>query len=409
MLDKIVKRLAGEGVDGIVFKEKIITINHRRTGARVTAGIIKAVKSFLWLRGRKNARVFGAELASGIECRVVGITVQIALFEDVVPERKAVLDAEGISPIVAGASELRRPRERLHQAEVGLYSEVEAFEVDDVVELRRGNFCAFGVTREVTSVCSVDPVVESPAQAVDAKLLVPLLKSGEENGANVGLAVTGGIFGVNDVGSSREQDALPPTHDSGGEVEAIEEEGGLIVFAIAIEVFEKANAPAWFAVDAGGIVGHFCDPEFAVCPPINSDRILHQGFGRDEFDRVTLRNVDCFQGFGGRAGTGGDLGLLVVRACDASSVIVSFGIVPGHGLGEKSDFIEASFKGKGAAEAIVGGLGWRDFSVNFGSGISIEEERETCAIVREEDVMPGVELELCGALKLLISVLHDQG
>ena len=49
VLDEIVKWFAGKGVHGFVVEEKVIAIDHGRTGAGVAAGVVETVESFLWL------------------------------------------------------------------------------------------------------------------------------------------------------------------------------------------------------------------------------------------------------------------------------------------------------------------------------------------------------------------------
>ena len=78
--------------------------------------------------------------------------------------------------------------------------------------------------------------------------------------------------------------ALPPGHHAGREAEAVEEDGRLVVAAVAVGVLQDADLAAGLAlaVDPEGIVAHLDDPEPAVGAPVERDRVLHQRLGGDQ-------------------------------------------------------------------------------------------------------------------------------
>ena len=111
--------------------------------------------------------------------------------------------------------------------------------------------------------------------------------------ALVAFAIAIGVLGVEDVGDVGDEDAVLPGRESGGMFQAVEEEGGLIVHAVAIGVFEDFHAAclqlrnlllsdaAVLGFFAGGkrVVAHFHDPHAALRIPVDEDRVLHQRLG----------------------------------------------------------------------------------------------------------------------------------
>ena len=120
---------------------------------------------------------------------------------------------------------------------------------------------------------AVNPVVEAVAQAVDAGLPVAGIEPGEDDFANVGLAVAVGVLGINDVGGGTDQHALLPRRDAVGKVDLVEKDGRLVVLAVAVGVFEQTDAAARLIIplEAGGVVEHFGDPQFAVRTEVDGD------------------------------------------------------------------------------------------------------------------------------------------
>ena len=67
------------------------------------------------------------------------------------------------------------------------------------------------------AVGAVNPVIETPRQAVDAVLRIALDEAGVERHAQVGLAGPLGVLGVEDLRGARHQDALAPRQHAGRE------------------------------------------------------------------------------------------------------------------------------------------------------------------------------------------------
>ncbi len=121
----------------------------------------------------------------------------------------------------------------------------------------------------------MNPIVQAPAKGVDAKLGVAFLEAFVEDFFHFGFAIAVGVFGVKNLRRGGDDHAVAPGDDAVGHVDAIHEEGGLVVFAVAIGVCKKFDATTGFvfAVDAVGIVGHFDNPQLAISTPIDGHGI----------------------------------------------------------------------------------------------------------------------------------------
>ena len=147
------------------------------------------------------------------------------------------------------------------------------------------------------AVGAVDPAVQAELEAVEPVLLVALDEAGEEHLAMVGLAVAVAVLGIEDVRGARDQHAFRQGITPVGKPEAVEERRLLVVAAVAVRVFEEPDDAAGLplAVDAQRIVAHLDDPELAVGPPVEGDRVLDQRLGGDQLDREAGRDPDRFQ------------------------------------------------------------------------------------------------------------------
>src|SRR5208283_5500241 len=133
-----------------------------------------------------------------------------------------------------------------------LEPEVAALDVDDLARLDRAN------RAPTVAVCPVDPTVEPEVEAVEAVLLVPLAKPGEEKLAMVGLAVAVAVLGVEDVRGRGDEHPAAPGHHAGGKRQAVQERGRLVVDAITVGVFQEPHDAAGLAlaIDSERIIPH---------------------------------------------------------------------------------------------------------------------------------------------------------
>ena len=83
----------------------------------------------------------------------------------------------------------------------------------------------------------------------------------------------------------------------GGKAESVEECRLLVVDSVAVLVFEVPDDTAGFplAIESQRIITHLDDPELAVGPPVEGDRILYQRLGGDQLDLEARRDPDRIQ------------------------------------------------------------------------------------------------------------------
>src|SRR2546421_56077 len=125
-------------------------------------------------------------LPLGLGSRHVRVAPQITILEHEMEKRITVIAAEPIPPIVAVASKLRLARFRFDQPLVGLDPQI----VTTQVHLRAGAERPRPPT--APAVRAMQPVVQAPAQAIDAQLQVAFAKATVENFALISFAVSVG-------------------------------------------------------------------------------------------------------------------------------------------------------------------------------------------------------------------------
>src|SRR5262249_2385200 len=150
---------------------------------------------------------------------LVRIAGEVAVFEDHVPRGHRVVAAEPVPPVVARLAVLRLAGGQLDFARIGLDPEVATANVHRLAACDRLDDPA------AIAVGAVDPVVEPPDKTVEAMLLIPLDKPGEEHLLHVRLAVAIRVLGVKDVRGTRDEYALAPRQDAGRIADVVEEHG----------------------------------------------------------------------------------------------------------------------------------------------------------------------------------------
>ena len=182
---------------------------------------------------------------------------------------------------------LRRAGGRLELARLRTEAEVAAAEFD-LLARKRPNLAAEDAAR------TVEPIVESPPQAVHAGLSVVRFESGKQHLARLGLAVAVGVFEVDDVGRVANDGAFLPDEHVGGKLQAIAEGRRLVVAAVAVAIGQHLDAAVGseFVVGVTIVVGHLGDPHPAVGTKVDRHRVGHQRFGGGDFDDETLLGHD---------------------------------------------------------------------------------------------------------------------
>src|SRR5579872_992389 len=126
-------------------------------------------------------------------------------------------------------------------------------------------------------------------------LLVSLDEARVKNLALVGLAIAVGVFGVENVRSGRDENALAPGQDAGG-VGDFEKDRCLVVAAVAVGVFESSDLPAAFeerigvfcrrfvVFDSQRVIAHFDDPQFAIGSEGERNGVKNERLGGHQLD-----------------------------------------------------------------------------------------------------------------------------
>ncbi len=172
MLHDVVEGLAGEGVCFAVVEEHLIAIHLDAAGAGEASGLIKAVEALFHAAGGIHGRIAREELMDRVRRDDVRIAAQVVILQDVVPERKTVLHAEPVAPVIAGATELRGAGLRIKLARVRLEAEIAAAEVDLLAGELALDLRALVVAAVMRARGAIHPAVHAPTQAVHAELLI---------------------------------------------------------------------------------------------------------------------------------------------------------------------------------------------------------------------------------------------
>src|SRR3954468_18864953 len=103
----------------------------------------------------------------------------------------------------------------------------------------RFDFRGRAITAVVAADGAVNPIVEAPAQSINAKLLIAFEKSAEENLTNIGATVAIGIAEKNNFRRGRHNHAIAPCDKPGRKSQIVGKETALVVNAVAIRIFQN--------------------------------------------------------------------------------------------------------------------------------------------------------------------------
>ncbi len=134
-------------------------------------------------------------------------------------------------------------------------------------------------------------------------------EAGEPGFTLVALAIAIRVFRVENVRDVGDEDAVLPGRETGGMFQTVEKQGGLVVNAVAIRVFEDLHTPrlqlgnlvlphaAIFGLFAGGerVVSHFDDPHAAFRVPVDEHRILNKRFSGHQHGLKSWLYVQRFE------------------------------------------------------------------------------------------------------------------
>ena len=267
----------------------------QRTARRgVVSRLREIVIALLRLEHRIHARVTLGQQYLRVRRRDVRIAPEIIVLERIVPKRETVLHAEPAAPRIARAAKLCRSAQRIQFARVGLEAEIACAERDLLPGQRRGDAHVLPVVHVVAAVRAIHPAVGSPAETVEAELLVARIEAGEEHVMPVRPAVAVTILEPNDIGRRRHETAIAPGENAGRETQPFGEQRRAVVDAVAVRVLENPHASTrlTLAIHPERIVGHLDDPEPAAFVPVECHGVEHERFRRGEFDPITGRQVN---------------------------------------------------------------------------------------------------------------------
>src|SRR5436190_16568581 len=106
----------------------------------------------------------------------MGISVQVSFRDHLLPNRDRVPRKKSVTPIIAGQAKLAAAGDGFKLTGVGLESEIVPAQRDRL-RLRLARRAHFAIAAPIGA---IDPVVETPGQAIDAQLLVAFGETGEK-------------------------------------------------------------------------------------------------------------------------------------------------------------------------------------------------------------------------------------
>ena len=224
------------------------------------------------------------------------------------PGPGAVVVAEPVAIDIAPLAVLGAPRLKFQRTAVRIKAEVVRAERHALAGLVADQIAA------AVAIGAVEPAVEAEAEAIHQVLRIAVGEAAEPGLAAVANAIAIRVLGKQDLGDVGDEDAVFPRHQTRRMPQAVEEDGGLVVHAVAVRVLEDLH-PAGLQVGhpllpdlavAGrlarrkGVVAHLHHPEAAARVPVEIDRILDQRFVGDQTRLVARLDLQGGQGGLGR-------------------------------------------------------------------------------------------------------------
>src|SRR5262249_3911446 len=147
-----------------------------------------------------------------------GVPPNISVGQRIKAQERPVVAAKPVVPIISHAALLCQTGHRFELAGVGVQAKLLVADVDLLA--------ANGATDHTAEqpVCSINPVVESEAEAVDPGLVIIRVESTEQSLDDVGPTVAIGVFGVENIRRGTNQRALAPRGHACGEWEVVEKD-----------------------------------------------------------------------------------------------------------------------------------------------------------------------------------------
>ena len=191
-------------------------------------------------------------------------------------------------PIVERHAVLRRTAHEFEFVRPRIEREIATADVNGHGVLRSiasFDIAAVGARRDV------QPIVESPTEAVEQALDVAGAEAGKDEFLLVRIlgidaAVAVGVFEIENVRRVGDEQPAVERKEGRRPEQAVDEDGALIELAVAVEVVEHADARV-LAVAVLAIAAHLADEEPAVLVELHRDGAIHQRLGGDLFELKT--------------------------------------------------------------------------------------------------------------------------
>ena len=164
MLHEIGHRLASKRVHHPVFaKEQGVEIRRHRTSGSVVAGVGKGVIALLRATHRIDWGIAPRHHLAGTWRRHIRVPAKVTIFQNVMPNREAVLDPEPMSPGIAIPPKLRRTAQRFKLARLRPKTKVAAPKGKFLLGQHGGDRDVLAVINVVPTVRAIHPTIEPPA------------------------------------------------------------------------------------------------------------------------------------------------------------------------------------------------------------------------------------------------------
>ena len=234
----------------------------------------------------------------------IGVILEVARFQHFLINVVGVFGEKMPAPGIKGLTKLGfrsqglyfiRIRFEAHIAVIGIFAKSSGIGL-----IGETNFAAF-IRKFFTNrwgkcplMRQINPVVQSKHGVIEVVLGVGKGKSGEQHLAHIGLVVAVGICQIVHIGGIGYNDALPPTHDPGGQQQAIGKDSRFVGIAIAGGIGQDFDA-AFFA-QIQRVARHFSNVHAPILVNFHGYRITQQGFGSYQFNLESIRDLECGQG-----------------------------------------------------------------------------------------------------------------
>ena len=203
-----------------------------------------------------------------------------------------VAAAKPVSVIITMSPELRATRLQFDFSRVGTDSQILTSQMKTLSGSGRYNIPS------AIAIGKVDPVVQASLESIDAVLLVALGEAFVKVLYDLCLSILVTVRCKKDIRCCTYDHTITPGHDTSGIGNAVKKQGGRVVLAIMVSVFEVSHSSTGLTlvVHPQRIVCHLDHPQFAIGTPVDRNRIHDQWFCSNQFSGESCRQSDGLMG-----------------------------------------------------------------------------------------------------------------